>query len=395
MDKENLLLEIPYGMRDFLPQEATAKRAVESRLAEIFAAWGYEEVVTPVMEFLDTLVMGSGNNMEEHMFKFVGRDNRTLALRHEMTTPIARLVTGRLREEPFPLKLFYISSVYRHEEVQTGRRCEFYQAGVELVGQNSSVADAEILTLATACLSASGIPTFRLNLGHVGFAGGILASCGLTAGQRKKIQHIIENKNLVKLREYTDKLPLSDSDKEILRQIPLLCGGKDVLERGRSLTDNPQSLAALDNLAQIYALCEHYGREKNICFDLGLIRDFNYYTGMVFEIYVPTLGFPVCGGGRYDDMLTDFGRKAAATGFALGIERLMLAMGGGLSLHSAKRKDVYVAYATEEKIVAAIAKSDELRRTGQYVCQALAPQTRDEAEITRRTKGYERLVYVG
>lgn len=328
MDKDNLLLEIPYGMRDFLPGEAAQKRATENRLADLFAAWGYEEVVTPVMEYLDTLVMGSGDRLEEHIFKFLGRDNRTLALRHEMTTPIARLATGRLRDKPLPLKLSYISNIYRYEQIQTGRRCEFYQAGVEFLGESGAAADAEVIALAMESLRSAGITDFRLCLGHVDFAGGLLESCGLTAKETEKIQAAIENKNLVKLKTLTEKLSLSSVAQATLQQIPMLYGDESVIERAGQLTANRKSNAALDNLRQIYTLVQNkYGLSEHIAFDLGMIRDFGYYTGMVFEIYVPTLGFPLCGGGRYDRMLAKFGRDLPATGFALGIERIMLATG--------------------------------------------------------------------
>ena len=133
MEKDNSVLKIPYGTRDFLPAEAAGKRVVETRLAELFAQWGYEEVVTPSIEYLDTLGLGSSQNIGDHLFKLFDKSNQTLALRHEMTTPIARLVSTRLQDSPLPLKLSYISSVFRYEQTQAGRQCEFYQAGVEVV----------------------------------------------------------------------------------------------------------------------------------------------------------------------------------------------------------------------------------------------------------------------
>jgi len=176
-------------------------------------------------------------------------------------------------------------------------------------------------------LRTVGITDFRLCLGHVDFAGGLLASCGLTTKETEKIQAAIENKNLVKLKNLTEKLNLSPARQSALAQIPLLYGDESVLERAEQLVANPQSSAALANLRQIYALVQKYGSAEHIAFDLGLIRDFAYYTGPVWEIYVPTLGFPLCGGGRYDRLLAKFGRDLPATGFALGIERIMLATG--------------------------------------------------------------------
>ena len=152
MEKDNSVLKIPYGTRDFLPAEAAGKRVVETRLAELFAQWGYEEVVTPSIEYLDTLGLGSSQNIGDHLFKLFDKSNQTLALRHEMTTPIARLVSTRLQDSPLPLKLSYISSVFRYEQTQAGRQCEFYQAGVELMGPGSPATDAEVVALAVTTI---------------------------------------------------------------------------------------------------------------------------------------------------------------------------------------------------------------------------------------------------
>ena len=144
MSNKDLVLEIPYGTRDFLPREAAEKRAIEGKIAETFKRWGYDEVATPTIEFLDTLTMGNGSNLESKMFKLFDKENRTMALRYEMTTPIARVVASRLVDDLLPYKLSYISSVFRYEKTQTGRQCEFHQAGVELIGSSKATADAEV-----------------------------------------------------------------------------------------------------------------------------------------------------------------------------------------------------------------------------------------------------------
>ena len=392
MNNEKFLPEIPYGTRDFLPVEAARKRALENRLAKLFAAWGYEEVVTPVMEYLDTLLLGSGSSMEDHMFKFFGRNNRTLALRHEMTTPIARLASGRLHDAPLPLKLSYISSVYRYEQAQIGRKCEFYQAGVELLGSGSVTADAEIIALAVESLLSAGLDNFRLCLGHVDFIGGLLEEYGLSTSQRKKIQTAIENKNLVRLQNLVDEIKLNPHQGRTLSEIAQLYGQDDILTKARSLAVNSRSQAALDNLTQINELLQHYGARKYVAFDLGLIRDFQYYTGMVFEVYVPTLGFPVCGGGRYDNLLSDFRQDYAATGFALGIERVLLALNQPQTDALTKPKDVFVSY-SPGKTAAAVAKACELRKAGLTVELALEAQTDHEAEKYRVQGRFARLEY--
>ena len=192
-------LETPYGTRDFLPKEAAAKREIENRLAKLFASYSYEEVVTPTMEFLETLKM-SGGTVEQNLFKMFDQKNRTLALHHEMTTPIARLVVSRLKEFELPLKLSYNTSVFRFRQNQPQRQCEFYQAGVELLGVSNAFADAEIIALAVQSLKVAGLQKFKICLGQVGFASGLMEQFNLPLDVQGKIKLAIENHDIVGLK---------------------------------------------------------------------------------------------------------------------------------------------------------------------------------------------------
>ncbi|WP_418627275.1 ATP phosphoribosyltransferase regulatory subunit [Anaerosinus sp.] len=393
MSKNEFVLQIPYGTRDFLPGEAACKREIEDSLAEVFDQWGYDEVVTPTIEYLDTLTIGNGSEVEPHMFKFFDKNNRTLALRHEMTTPIARVAASRLAEVEFPLKLSYITNVYRYEQAQTGRQCEFYQAGVELMGMTAATADAEVIALAIESLRQAGLENFQISLGQVEFINGVMKQFKLSAKQQQEIKHAMVTRNLVELGDMLDKSELGKNAKEILKKIPLLHGKIDMLKSVYHMICNEQSKRALDNLNEIYNLLDSYGVAEYVNFDLGVIRDFNYYTGMVFEAYTPGLGFPLCGGGRYDNMLSDFGTACPATGFALGIERIMLALERqGLSI-SAKNKDVYIGWG-EGKVIEAIKKAKELRGEDKLVEIGLQAQTKKDAESYQHAKNYNQLIYI-
>lgn len=393
MKQKQTILEIPYGTRDFLPKEAAAKRWVEHRLSKLFAVWGYEEVVTPTLEYLDTLTMDSVRSLESRMFKLFDRDNRTLALRHEMTTPIARLAASRLREHPMPMKLSYISSVFRYEQTQTGRQCEFYQAGVELMGEGAAAADAEVIALAVEGLRASGLENFSVGLGQVDFANGIMEQNQLNADQREALKAAMERHDIVGLEALVDSIGLQQQSADTLKAIPKLHGGKDVLERAYSMALSEQSRRALDNLSEIYRLLESYGVAEYVTFDLGIIRDFSYYTGMVFEIYTPGLGFPLCGGGRYDHMLSDFGMACPATGFAIGIERILLALKRQQLEQPMRHRDIYVGYAPG-KADEAVRTAMTLRKEGKSVELALCPQTDADAKKLQDIKGYHELRYI-
>ena len=393
MEKNSGVLKIPYGTRDYLPGEAASKRMLEARLAELFAKWGYDEVVTPTIEYLDTLVLGSSQGVSKSLFKLFDKDNQTLALRHEMTTPIARMVSTRLQEETLPLKLSYISSVFRFEQTQAGRQCEFYQAGVELMGSASPAADAEVVALAITGLLCSGLTDFTVCLGQVEFLNGIFNQYQLPAAVQADIKAAMERRNLVDLNQLVDGLSLPANAKAVLKELPLLNGGEEVLRKAYDWALNEQSRRALDNIAAIYRLLKSYKVEKYVRFDLGIIRDFSYYTGMVFEVYAPGMGYPLCGGGRYDHLLADFGNACPATGFGLGIERVLLTLERQhISCHSLPR-DVYVGYSAgrEEE---AILKAAELRHEGLQVELAVTAQGEAEAQAACQGKNYAKLVYI-
>ncbi len=393
MLKDEDILEIPYGTRDFLPPEAAEKRALETRLMELFRLWGYEEIATPVIEYLDTLTIGNGSQIESRMFKLFDRQNRTLALRHEMTTPIARVVASRMKDAAYPLRLSYASSVYRYEQVQAGRQCEFHQAGVEFLGSDTAASDAEIIALAIDCLRGAGLRDFQICLGQVEFIHGLMEEYRLSPAMQEKIKECLERHDLVGLRQTAEKAGLSPDSQESLCRLPLLHGKREILEEASTLAANERSRQALENLTTIYRLLEDYGVASYIRFDLGVIRDFSYYTGMVFEGYTPGLGFPLCGGGRYDRMLSDFGHDCPATGFGLGIERLMMALRQEGSHKAVAVKDVCIAYAPG-KTSEAIRETCRRRELGESVVLSPEPQDKTAAAITQKNNGCRSLVFL-
>ena len=379
------LLETPYGTQDFLPEEAAAKRAIEQKIFNLFASFGYEEVVTPTMEYLETLTTSSGRAIEPHLFKMFDRNNRTLALRNEMTTPIARLSVGRLKDSPLPLKLSYNTNVFRFRTNQPGRQCEFYQAGVELLGISNAFADAEVIALAAQALKVSGLADFKICLGQVEFASGLMEQNNLSHELQTEIKAAIERHDIVAL----ENLPVADS----LKKVPKLQGGREILQTAESIADNERSRKALDNLTEIYRLLEIYGVADKITFDLGLIRDFEYYTGMVFEAYAAGVGYSLAGGGRYDNMLKDFGAACPATGFALGIERILSARKIQGVAENLRAKDFYLSYEAGKE-EAAIKKAAELRAAGKIVEVSLIPQNKSDAEKSCAEKNCKELMYV-
>lgn len=387
------ILKTPYGTRDFLPKEVAAKRLLENRLAKLFTSYGYEEVITPAMEFMETLTISGGRTVEQDLFKMFDQNNRTLALHHEMTTPIARLAASRLKDSVLPLKLSYNTNVFRFRGNQPGKNCEFYQAGVELLGVSNAAADAEIISLAVESLKSAGLKEFRICLGQVEFAVGLLEQNNLSEEAKIKFKSALERHDIVELEKISDSLNLEKDSADALKKIPKLHGGKEILEVARKISANQKSLAALENLSEIYRLLEIYGTADKIIFDLGIIRNFEYYTGMIFEAYAPNIGYSLAGGGRYDHMLKDFGMPCPATGFALGIERILLACERQGVLEDVRKKNIYLSYA-DGKIDSAIKKASELRAEGKVVEISLTPQNKTDAEKFRLKKNYDEVIYI-
>jgi ATP phosphoribosyltransferase regulatory subunit len=231
-------------------------------------------------------------------------------------------------------------------------------------------------------------------MGQVGFINGIMGESELSVQQRQQVKQAMVSRDLVGLGEILATSGLSKAGQTLLQQIPLLHGREDMLQQAYNMVNNDISRAALDNLAGIYRLLTEYGVAQYVNFDLGIIRDFEYYTGMVIEGYTPGLGFPLCGGGRYDNMLSSFGVECPATGFALGIERILLALERQGIMATPEAKNVYIGW-NAEQLSAAISEAATLRRSGQVVELALVAQSKSEAQDCQQRKGYSQLVYLG
>uniref|UniRef100_UPI003D7E18C2 ATP phosphoribosyltransferase regulatory subunit n=1 Tax=Acidaminococcus sp. TaxID=1872103 RepID=UPI003D7E18C2 len=339
----NTVLRIPYGTRDILPGEARAKREIEDKIANNFLSWGYDEAITPTFEYADTFAL-SGAGINEESMRFMDRNNRTLMLRSEMATPLTRMVATRLKNDTGVKRLFYIANVFRHEETQAGRQCEFSQAGIELIGAEAPMADAEVLALAVESLKAAGLQDFLISIGHSGFLGGLMEDAKLTKKQADFVKTMILSHNSVGLEEAAERF-IPKQLKDVFRDLLYLQGGRDLLDSLEARVSNPKSLDALKNLKAIYKLAESYGVAPYLSFDLSLIRNFDYYTGMVFEAYAPQIGFNICGGGRYDHMMEAFGDPEPATGFAMGIDRIILSLRRDSRLNLESKWDIYVAWA--------------------------------------------------
>ncbi|HHU31197.1 MAG: ATP phosphoribosyltransferase regulatory subunit [Zhaonellaceae bacterium] len=323
MNKFSTRLQTVNGVKDILPKEAFEKRKLEASLVELFRKWGYQEVQPPTIEYYD--VVAENDNSIDELFKFIDREGRILALRPDFTTPIARLVAANFKGETLPLRLFYTGNVFRFESTQTGRQREFSQAGVELIGAKGVGADAEVIALAIEAMLACSLKDFKIGIGQVMVTKGLLEEFSQEPADIQTIKQAIITKDFVGLENILLNQKWDGKPRKELLGLATLHGSIEVLSKARKLSNNDGFLQAIEELEQVYDILESYGLSKYIFFDFSILRDFEYYTGIVFEGYTPDLGYPVCGGGRYDNLLSRFGLEKPAVGFALGQERVMLA----------------------------------------------------------------------
>lgn len=316
--------QLPHGLTDLFLEHAGAKTALEETLQHTFSLWGYTRVVPPTFEYMQSIATAASPQLEEEMYRFFDREGRMLALRTDFTVPIARIVGTRLYDQPLPMRFYYVGNVFRHQEPQAGRRREFTQAGIELIGAATPEADTEVLAVAANALQAMGIDDFQINLGQVAYLRAILQDQRLDADDLYRIEQGIARKNDVELSRALDDLGIDERAARAIQAIPHLCGDRAVLDEAGSLAPNTPAHLAIERLRRVHELALAEGLGDHVLLDLGEVRSMAYYTGVTFHGFVANLGFPICSGGRYDGLLRHFGPDLPAVGFALGVERAQL-----------------------------------------------------------------------
>ncbi len=342
-------LKRPAGTKDYLPELAEKKRYIEECLNDAFSLWGYREVITPTFEFYDLLSAGT-EVLQTKMYKFFNREGEIMALRPEMTAPIARLAAKEMKDRKLPLRLSYCSNVFRHESPRAGQYREFYQTGVELLGIDSPMGDTEVIAVAVEAIAKKlGVKNFNLDISDVDYYIGIMEEAGLDNQQQEKIRKSLSEKNLVELEELLVASNLTEQQQKAILASNDLRGGKEVLVRAKKLINNKKSKLALENLASVYENLESFGLAEYVTIDLSVVRKFNYYTGTIFEGYTKDLGYTICGGGRYDALVKKFGYPVPAIGFAIGIDRLLLSLEKQDFVFAGQSKRSLIIFSQSEK----------------------------------------------
>ena len=355
----NSLTQIPTGTQTLIGDKVRRRRAVERTIFSVFEGWSYQEIIPPMLDYLDVFVKGMGSGLEDRIYRFIDREGNILALRPEFTSLLAKLTANRLSGEAMPVRLSYSGEVFRFETPKGGQRREFAQIGIEQYGVSSSTADVEVLLVCVEALEKLGIPDFQINLASVDFIGGVVDRIGLPESRIDELKELLNRKDQSGMEEMLAGLDMEERRKNVLRSIPHLTGGREILDKARSLVRNERSVKAIEHLESIYAIFERLNLADRLTIDLGEIRGFDYYSGILFRVYVPGLGFEVALGGRYDGLPAQFGYDTPAVGFSFTLERLEQVLGSRFPGASATQIEPSQDSSIEEAV--------RLRREGKVV----------------------------
>lgn len=358
------LLHTPDGVRDIYNGECQQKLMLQEKLHEVLLTYGYHDIQTPTFEFFNIFSQEIGTTPSKDLYKFFDKEGNTLVLRPDFTPSIARSVAKYYTEEDMPVKLCYMGNTFINSSDYQGRLKETTQCGVELIGDASAAADAEILAMVVASLQASGLKDFQISVGHARFFQGLVEAAGLSEDEEEELRELIANKNFLGVEEFIQNL----NPEEKLKKLFLLLGSfetsaEDLEEAKQNAASYPSILSAIKELEELNEFLTIYGIDKYISFELGIISSYHYYTGIIYAGYTFGTGEPIVRGGRYDKLLNYFGKSAPSIGFAITVDQLLSALSRQKVQLKVNENSALVAFSDTHK-KEALARAAQLRHQG-------------------------------
>ena len=320
------LLHTPVGVRDIYNDECYDKLLIQNRIHKIFKEYGYSDIQTPTFEFFDIFNKERGSVASKNMYKFFDREGNTLVLRPDMTPSIARASAKYFMDEEMPIRLCYVGNAFINNSEYQGKLKEFTQIGSELLGDNTSDADAEVIAMVIESLLKAGLTEFQIEIGQPEFFKGIVEKAGLDTDTIEELRELLENKKYFGVEDVLEKANVPQEDREVFLKFQEFAGSIEMIKLAKTLNINDKSKAGLERLEKLYSILVIYGYEKYISFDLSMLNMYQYYTGIVFKGYTYGTGDAIVTGGRYDNLLGQFGKDFAAIGFAVNLDQLMVAL---------------------------------------------------------------------
>lgn len=357
------LLHTPVGVRDIYGTEYEQKLLVMDRIHDIFKSYGYSDIQTPTFEFFDIFNKERGSVASKNMYKFFDREGNTLVLRPDMTPSIARAAAKYYMDEQFPMRFCYSGNAFINDSEYQGKLKEFTQVGAELLGDTTSDADAEVIVMVIESLIAAGLTEFQIEVGHPEYFKGIVEELNLEEEIVENLTDILENKEYFGIDTLVEEANIPENYKEIFLKFQEFDGNVEILDKALELANNEKSREAIQRLKKLDQILQIYGMEKYVSYDLSMLNMYKYYTGVVFRGYTYGTGDAIATGGRYDNLLKQFGKDFPAIGFAVNVDRLMVAMSRQHLNEKTKEERIMILY-KEENREKAINYSNELRAVG-------------------------------
>lgn len=348
-------IHTPEGVRDIYNGECARKNLMAERMKNVLKSYGYRDIQTPTFEFFDIFNQDKGSLPSNQMYKFFDREGNTLVLRPDITPSIARAVSKYFSEENFSMRFSYTGNIFINNSSLQGRMKESTQMGAELIGDDSIDADAEMIALAIHLLLAAGLTEFQIDIGHVGFFKGLIEEAGMDEEKTQDLRELIENKNYFGVEAMTGN--------PALIRLPKLFGSQEILKEAKRLTSNMKALTAITQLERLYEIIGEYGLQKYVTFDLGMLTQYDYYTGVIFRGYTYGTGDAVVKGGRYDTLLRKFGKDAASVGLAVAVDELLIALSRQKIVIDEGEPVTMILY-SGAMLSEALKKAEELRQKG-------------------------------
>ena len=313
-------LRNPKGSRDWLPNEVIKQEFIRKSLVNVFELWGYQPIQTPILINWDTLSHGS-NKLSDIAFKLIGQQGELLALRADLTTPIARVTAERLSQKLLPFRFYYVGKVFRYHARKTTNERELYQIGIELIGAKEGFGDLECLKIFTDGLDKLGLKKYLVLVNHSGLWVELFRRFGNLA---QELYKALSQKDLVLFKSILNKSRLTKNEKTFWYELIRIKGNKETLKQIKLLSKKVKRLQLKKIVSYFEKMFNVF--EKNVEIDLSLTSDVDYYTGIYFEAITPYLGRNIGSGGRYDGLINKFGFNTPAIGFTFCLEDLLLAV---------------------------------------------------------------------
>ncbi len=357
------LLHTPEGFRDIYGDELAGLKIACERIKEKMNRFGYHDIQTPSIEFFDVFSKEIGTTPSRELYKFFDKENNTLVLRPDFTPSIARCVAKYHADNDIPVRYCYAGNTFTNISALQGKLCEVTETGSEFIGDNSVEADAEIIALLVECLKACGLKEFQVTIGEVEFFRGICEKAGIAPADEYTLREFINEKNLFGLTGFMEELQLPEETRNTLSRITDLFGNEDVLDTAEKLADNEISKGAVKRLKDLLSLLKVYGVSDYVSFDVGMLSKYHYYTGIIFKAYTYGVGDAIAKGGRYDNLLSHFGKDSPAVGFMIVLDDLLSALRSQKIELPIDHKTVALIY-PRDKFEEALKKAQDLREHG-------------------------------